>query len=71
LNEAVRIAEERTENAIKDRDNFADKNREYIHLMQQLKDTMADKELQIKEFEDKLGLLRDENKILTESKDFL
>lgn len=71
LNEAVRIAEERTENAIKDRDNFADKNREYIHLMQQLKDTIADKDLQITEFEDKMGLLKDENKILFEGKEFL
>lgn len=33
MNEAVRIAEERTNNAIKDRDNLTDKNREYIHMM--------------------------------------
>jgi len=67
----VRIAEERTTNAIKDRDNFADKNREYLHHMQQLKDTIKDKDLQIQENEDKLTLLRDENKIMNEGKEFL
>lgn len=38
LNEAVMIAEERTENAIAEKERIADKNREYIHKMQNMKD---------------------------------
>ena len=33
LKEAYKIAEDRTENAITDREKFQDKNREYIHKM--------------------------------------
>ena len=47
------IAEERTENAIAEKERIADKNREYIHKMQNMKDDIQDKELLIQEIEAK------------------
>lgn len=71
LNEAVMIAEERTENAIAEKERIADKNREYIHKMQNMKDDIQDKELLIQEIEAKQNLLLDEKKIMMETKDML
>ena len=71
LNEAVMIAEERTENAIAEKERIADKNREYIHKMQNMKDEIQDKELLIQEIEAKQNLLLDEKKIMMETKDML
>ena len=39
--------------------------------MQQLQDTVKDNQLLIKEFEDKMSLIKDENKILNEAKEFM
>ena len=65
------IAEERTENAIAEKERIADKNREYIHKMQNMKDDIQDKELLIQEIEAKQNLLLDEKKIMMETKDML
>jgi len=61
LKEAYTIAEERTQNAIADREKFQDKNREYIHKMQNMKDQLDDKDEVIEGHEAKLSLLKDEN----------
>jgi hypothetical protein len=45
LHEAVKIAEQRTENAIAEREKFGDKNREMIHKISSMKDDVKDKEL--------------------------
>jgi hypothetical protein len=47
LNESVKIAEERTNHALKEMEVFADKNREHIHNVQQMKEIVKDKDLQI------------------------
>lgn len=38
LKEALRIAEERMENAIAEKEKFQEKNREYIHKIQTMND---------------------------------
>jgi CRISPR/Cas system CMR-associated protein Cmr5 small subunit len=45
LHEAVKIAEQRMENAIAEREKFGDKNREMIHKISTMKDDLKDKEL--------------------------
>jgi len=45
LHEAVKISEQRTENAIAEREKFSDKNREMIHKISSMKDDLKDKEL--------------------------
>ena len=57
LNEACTLAEERTENAISDREKFHEKNKEFIHKFQQMKDNLQDKDLKIEELEAKMNLL--------------
>lgn len=69
LREAIAIAEERTQNAISDREKFQNKNREYIHKMETMNDQLEDKNLLIQEHEAKISLLKDENKILKESQE--
>lgn len=69
LREAIAIAEERTQNAISDREKFQNKNREYIHKMETMNDQLEDKNLLIQETEAKISLLKDENKILKESQE--
>lgn len=69
LKEAYKIAEDRTENAIADREKFQDKNREYIHKMQSMKDQLQDKDLQLEEYKAKSSLLQDENKILKDGQE--
>ena len=71
LHEAVKIAEQRTENAIAEREKFSDKNREMIHKISSMKDDLKDKELQIEEYMAKMNLLKGENRIINESKDML
>ena len=71
LHEAVKIAEQRTENAIAEREKFGDKNREMIHKISSMKDELKDKDLQIEEYMAKMNLLKGENRIINESKDML
>jgi hypothetical protein len=47
LNEAVKIAEERTEKAVAEREKIEEKNREYIHKLQSMKEDIQEKEFQI------------------------
>lgn len=67
LNENLQIAEERTSNAIKDKEKFADKNREYIHKIQGLKDQNQDQVILIEEKDSKLQLIMGENQMLRDS----
>ena len=69
LKEQCAIAEERTQNAIADREKFQDKNREYIHKMQTMKDQIEDRNLTIEENEAKINLLKDENKVLKDGQE--
>lgn len=71
LNEAVVIAEERTENAITEKERILDKNKDYIHKMQSMKDDIQEKELLIQEYDAKQKLLADEKKLMIETKDRL
>ena len=71
LHEAVKIAEQRTENAIAEREKFSDKNREMIHKISSMKDDLKDKELNIEEYMAKMNLLKGENRIVSESKEML
>ena len=40
LSEAIQIAEERTANAISEREKFSEKNKDYIYRMQSIKDEL-------------------------------
>ena len=71
LHEAVKIAEQRTENAIAEREKFSDKNREMIQKISSLREDLKDKELNIEEFLAKMNLLKGENRIVSESKEML
>ena len=66
MKEAYTISEERTNNAIQDREKFQDKNREFLHKMEAMKDQLGDKDLLISEFEAKAKLLKSENNVLKE-----
>ena len=57
LKENLKIAEERTLNAITEREKYAEKNREGIHKIQNLKDQVQDQVIQIEEKDSKLQLL--------------
>ena len=67
LTENLKIAEARTENAIAEREKLADKNREYIHKIQTLKDQTGDQVIQIDEYESKIQLIKGENQMLRDS----
>jgi len=45
LNEAVKLAEERTENAIADREKFAEKNKDHVLRLNSMKEEIGDKNL--------------------------
>ena len=69
LNESVKLAEERTEHAIADREKFAMKNQENVLKLNSMKDEIQDKNLQLEEFEARISLLEHENKIISEGRD--
>jgi hypothetical protein len=69
LREALAISDERTNNAIQDREKFQNKNREFLHRMETMNDEIEDKKLLVQEQEAKINLLKDENTILKEGQE--
>lgn len=65
----MKLAEERTEHAIADREKFAVKNQENVQKLNTMKDELQDKNLQLEEFEARISLLEHENKIISEGRD--
>jgi len=54
LKEAYKLAEDRMENAVSEKEKFQEKNREYIHKIQNMNDQVADKDLELEEKNAKL-----------------
>lgn len=71
MNEALKIAEDRTKAAIAEKEKFGDKNREMIFKMQSMQDEIRDKDFQVGEQQIRMNLLRGENEFLTKTKDSL
>ena len=54
LKEAYKLAEDRMENAVSEKEKFQEKNREYIYKIQNMNDQVADKDLELEEKNAKL-----------------
>lgn len=63
LNESVKLAEERTMQAIEEREKYNERSKEAILKSQQLREECEDKQILIDELESKQNLVKDQMKI--------
>ena len=71
LNESVQLAEERTLQAMEEREKYNERSKEAILKSQQLREECEDKQILIDELESKQNLVRDQMKIQKEANDML
>lgn len=71
LNESVKYEQERTAQAILEKEKFNDRAKEAVLKAQQLKEECEDKQIQIDELQSKQNLVKDQMKIQKEANDML
>ena len=71
LNESVKLAEERTNQAIEEREKYNERSKEAHLKVQALREECEDKQILIDELESKQNLVKDQMKIHKEANDML
>ena len=64
VTENLKIAEERTEHALAEREKFAERSKEFITRIEQMQDELKDKQIQLEDHEMQMKRQTDELKVV-------